>query len=163
MIKRGVVLARKETWAIFGYMRQLAVPHDTGRGIFVLEFLEELVHRVLLSLSAGVSRLTILIQPTFITDAKGAMVVVTGVSALHRLWQQRDDVAIAQDVVVIRALSVLGYASCDEGFNAERVVAFCCTAMYQQQFHIGVFQRFQRFIHRTSVFRTTLEHNSVRR
>ncbi|KWW27196.1 MAG: hypothetical protein AUK64_2291, partial [bacterium P201] len=106
MIKRGVVLTGKETRAILGYMRQLAVAHNTGRGIFGLEFFEELVHRVLLSFSAGVSRLAILIQTTFIADAKGAMVVVTGVNALHRLWQQRDDVAIALDVVVIRALSV---------------------------------------------------------
>ena len=117
---------------------------------------------MLLSLSAGVSRLAVLIQTTFIADAKGAMVVVTGVNALHRLWQQRDDVAIAQDVVVIRALSVLGFASSDEGFNAERAVAFRCTAVDDEQLHIGVFQRFQRFIHRASVFRTTLEHSSVR-
>ena len=162
MIKRGVVLAGSETRAILGYMRQLAVAHDTGRGIFGLEFLEELVHRVLLSLSAGVGRLAVLIQTSFIADAKRAMVVVTGVNALHRLWQQRDDVAIAQDVVVIRALSVLGYASSDEGFNAERAVAFCCTAVDDEKLHIGVFQRFQRFIHRASVFRTTLEHSSVR-
>jgi len=143
MIKRGVVLTGKETRAILGYMRQLAVAHNTGRGIFGLEFFEELVHRVLLSFSAGVSRLAILIQTTFIADAKGAMVVVTGVNALHRLWQQRDDVAIALDVVVIRALSVLGYASGDEGFNAERAVAFRRTAVDDEQLHIGVLQRFQ--------------------
>ena len=143
MIKRGVVLAGGETRAVLGYMRQLAVTHNVGRWIFGLEFLEELVHRVLLSLSAGVSRLAILIQTTFIADAKGAMVVVTGVNALHRLWQQRDDVAIAQDVVVIRALSVLGYASSDEGFNAERTVAFRRTAVADEKLHIGVFQRFQ--------------------
>ena len=143
MIKRGVVLAGKETRAIFGYMRQLAVTHDVGRRIFGLEFLEELEHRVLLSFSAGILRLAILIQTTFIADAKRAMVVVTGVNALHRLWQQRDDVAIAQDVVVIRALSVLGLASSDEGFNAERAVAFRCTAVDDEQLHIGVLQRFQ--------------------
>ena len=143
MIKRCVVLARKETRAILGYMRQLAVTHDTGRGIFGLEFLEELEHRVLLSFSAGVFRLAILIQTTFIADAKGAMVVVSGVGALHCLWQQRDDVAIAQDVVVIRALSVLGLAGSDEGFNAERAVAFRCTAVDDEQLHIGVLQRFQ--------------------
>ena len=143
MIKRGVVLAGGETRAVLGYMRQLAVTHNVGRWIFGLEFLEELVHRVLLSLSAGVGRLAILIQTTFIADAKGAMVVVTGVNALHRLWQQRDDVAIAQDVVVIRALSVLGYASSDEGFNAERTVAFRRTAVADEKLHIGVFQRFQ--------------------
>ena len=143
MIKRGVVLAGKETRAIFGYMRQLAVTHDVGRWIFGLEFLEELVHRVFLSLSAGIFRLAILIQTTFIADAKGAMVVVAGVNALHRLWQQRDDVAIAQDVVVIRALSVLGFACSDEGFNAERAVAFRCTAVDDKQLHIRVLQRFQ--------------------
>jgi len=143
MIKRGVVLAGKETRAILGYMRQLAVTHNTGRGIFGLEFLEKLVHRVLLSFSAGVGRLSILIQTTFIADAKRAMVVVTGMNALNRLWQQRDDVAIAQDVVVIRALSVLGFACSDEGFNAERAVAFRCTAVDDKQLHIRVLQRFQ--------------------
>ena len=153
MIKRGVVLAGKETRAIFGYMRQLAVTHDMGRRILGLEFLEELVHRVLLSFSAGVFRLAILIQTTFIADAKGAMVVVTGMNALNRLWQQRDDVAIAQDVVVIRALSVLGFAGSDEGFNAERAVAFSCTAVYDEQLYIGVLQRFQCFAHRASALK----------
>ena len=153
MIKRGVVLAGEETRAIFGYMRQLAVAHDVGRRIFVLEFLEELVHRVLLSFSAGVFRLAILIQTTFIADAKGAMVVVTGMNALHRLWQQRDDVAIALDVVVIRALSVLGFTGSDEGFNAERAVAFRCTAVDDEQLHIGVLQRFQCFAHRASALK----------
>ena len=153
MIKRGVVLAGKETRAIFGYMRQLAVTHDMGRRILGLEFLEELVHRVLLSFSAGVFRLAILIQTTFIADAKGAMVVVTGMNALNRLWQQRDDVAIAQDVVVIRALSVLGFASSDEGFNAERAVAFRCTAVDDKQLHIRVIQRFQCFAHRASALK----------
>ena len=143
MIKRGVVLAGKETRAILGYMRQLAVTHDVGRRIFGLEFLEELEHRVLLSFSAGILRLAILIQTTFIADAKRAMVVVAGVNALHRLWQQRDDVAIALDVVVIRALSVLGFASSDEGFNAERAVAFRRTAVDNEQLYIGVLQRFQ--------------------
>lgn len=143
MIKRGVVLAGEETRAILCYMRQLAVTHDVGRGIFVLEFLEELEHRVLLSFSAGVFRLAILIQTTFIADAKRAMVVVTGMNALNRLWQQRDDVAIALDVVVIRALSVLGFASSDEGFNAEGAVAFRRTAVDDEQLHIGVLQRFQ--------------------
>ena len=146
-------MAGKETRAILGYMRQLAVTHDTGRRIFGLEFLEELVHRVLLSFSAGVSRLAILIKTTFIADAKRAMVVVAGVYALHRLWQQRDDVAIAQDVVVIRALSVLGFAGSDEGFNAERAVAFRCTAVDDEQLHIGVLQRFQCFAHRASTLK----------
>jgi len=153
MIKRGVVLAGKETRAVLCYMRQLAVTHNTGRRIFGLEFLEELIHRVLLSFSAGVFRLAILIQTTFIADAKGAMVVVTGVNALNRLWQQRDDVAIAQDVVVIRALSVLGFACSDEGFNAERAVAFRCTAVDDKQLHIGVLQRFQCFAHRGSALK----------
>ena len=153
MIKRGVVLAGDKTRAIFGYMRQLAVTHNMGRRIFGLEFLEELVHRVLLSLCAGVSRLAVLIQTTFIADAKGAMVVVTGMNALHRLWQQRDDVAIAQDVVVIRALSVLGFACSDEGFNAERAVAFRCTAVDDEQLHIGVLQRFQCFAHRAGALK----------
>ena len=48
------------------------------------------------------------------------MVVVAGVNALDGFRQERNDVAVGPDVVVVAALAVLGLAAGNHGFHAER-------------------------------------------
>ena len=78
---------------------------------------------MLLCLGAGIVRSSSLIQAALIDDAKGTMVVVPGVNTLDALWQQRDDIAVASDIIVIAALAVFGHAAVYQFFCAERLVA----------------------------------------
>jgi hypothetical protein len=61
------------------------------------------------------------------------MVVVLGMNALDRLRQKRNDIAVASDIVVVAALAVLGLATGNQVFRAERSVAFGGCAVDDQQ------------------------------
>lgn len=114
------------------------MPHDTSIRIFFLEILEKLIHGVLLSLSACIAGLTVLVETAFVADAKRAVVVMPCMNALHRFWQQGDDIPVSHNIIVIRTLAVFCLTCGNEGFNAERAVAFRGTAMNYQEFYVGV-------------------------
>ena len=97
--------------------------HDAGRRILCRQFLEQGKHGSLLGVSTSVARTTFLIETTFITDAERALVVVDGMSTTDILWENRDNGAIATDVVVIGGLAEAGLASRNQAFDAERAVA----------------------------------------
>lgn len=82
-----------------------------------------------MSRCAGVVRAAFLVQTAFIDDSKRTVVVVSGMDTLDVLGQQRNDIAIAADIVVVGALAVLGLATGNQVFNAERAVALGCCAM----------------------------------
>ena len=103
--------------------RELAVAEDTGIGVVTGEIFQQLVEGVLLGLSAGVSRMALLIEASLIDDANGAPVVVFDMDALDGLWHEWDDTAIVTDIVVVGHLAVLLFAAVDQRFYAERLVA----------------------------------------
>ena len=116
-------------------------------GVLGSEFLQQLVKSVLLSFGTGVGGMAVLIESSLIDDAKGTIVVVTGMNALHVLGQQRDDVAIATDIVVVAALTIFGFAACNQCFYAERTVALVGYAVDYEQFHCVVMEGLQFLVH----------------
>ena len=116
----GVGLRGGETWTVLGDVGELIVAEDAGVRIIISEILQQLIERVFLGHSTGVVSMAVLVQATFVDNAKGTVVVVTGVNALDILWQERNDIAVETDVVVVAALAVLGFAAGNQGFHAER-------------------------------------------
>lgn len=104
-------------------------------GVVVDEVLEEFVEGTLLSLGASVGCIAMWVKTSFIDDAKRAVVVVTRMDALNRLWQEWDDVAIATDVVVVATLAELFFTTGYQLFNAERVVAAVCHTVNDDKFY----------------------------
>ena len=96
---------------------------DAGIGVLGGEFLQQLIEGVLLGFGARVTGTSFLVQPAFIDDAKGTVVVVPGMDALNGLRQQWNDIAITPHIVVVAALAVLGFAAGNQVFHAERSVA----------------------------------------
>ena len=113
---------------------------DTGFGVLGGEFLQQLIEGVLLGLGACVPVTSFLVQPAFIDDAKGAVVVVPGMDTLNVLRQQWNDIAIAPHIIVVAALAVLGHAAGNQVFHAERPVALVGDTVDDQEF-----DRFQCF------------------
>ena len=111
------------------------MPHDAGLRVFGGEFLQQLVERVLLGFSAGVSGHAVFIETALVHDAEATVVVVAGMDALDAFGQQWNNVAIAAYVVVVRALAVLGFATGYQVFHAERDVALVGHAVDNNQFN----------------------------
>ena len=128
-------------------MWQLTVTEDAGIGIIFVEAFQQFVEGVLLSFGTSVGGMTVLIETAFIDYAKGTIVVVTGMNALDVLGQQRDDVTIATDIIVVAALTIFGFATCNQCFYAERAVALVGYAVDYEQFHCVVMERLQFLVH----------------
>lgn len=120
----GVFRAGGEAGTVLGDVGKFAVAEDAGIGIILRKILQQLIEGVLLGLGPGITGSAVLVQATFVDNAKGTVVVVTGVNALDILWQERNDIAVETDVVVVAALAVLGFAAGNQVFNAEGAVAF---------------------------------------
>ena len=114
----------REAGTVLGDVGEFAVAEDAGVWIILSEILQQLVERVLLGLSPGITGSAVLVQAAFVDNAEGTVVVVTGVGALDVLRQERNDIAVETDVVVVAALAVLGFAAGNQVFNAEGAVAF---------------------------------------
>ena len=114
---------------------QLIVAKDASLRIVLSEGFQQLVEGMLLSLGAGIVRSSSLIQATLIDDAKGTMVVVSGMNTLDTLGQQRDDIAAASDIVVIAALAEFSFAAGYQFLHAEGLIASCSRTMYNEQFY----------------------------
>ena len=104
-------------------------------GVLGSEFLQQLVKGVLLGLGTSIGRLAVLIKTTFIDNAKRTVVVVTGMDALDGLWQQGNDITIATDIVVVRALAIFGLAAGNQILYAERTVTLIGHAVDNEQLH----------------------------
>lgn len=108
---------------------------DAGIGIVTGEIFQQLVEGVLLGLSAGIGRMTMLIEASLIDDAKGAPVVTFDMDALDALRQEGDDVAIATDVPMVGYLAPLLLACVNQGFHAEGLVAAIGYAVHDEILH----------------------------
>ena len=113
---------------------------DAGIGVLGGEGLQQLVEGVLLGLGASVGRMAVLIKTALIDYAQRTVVVMTGMDALDGLGQQRDDIAIAADIIMVRALTILGLAAGDEVLDTEGAVALCSCTVNHQQFQRIMFQ-----------------------
>ena len=123
-------------------MGEFAVPEDAGVGIIKSKILQQLIEGVFLGLGPGVAGSAVLVQATFVDNAEGTVVVMTGVNALDILRQERNDIAVETDVIVVAALAILGFAAGYQVFYAERVVALVGYAVDDQQFHCVVTEGF---------------------
>ena len=87
------------------------------------EGFQQLVEGVFLLLCTSVGRHTVFIQTSFIDYGKGTAVIAPGMDSLNRLWQQGDNCPIITDIVVVATLTVLFYATVNQLFHAEGLVA----------------------------------------
>ena len=123
--------------------RELAVAEDAGIWVVAGEIFQQLVEGVLLSLSAGVGRMTLFIEASLIDNAKGTAVVAFDMDTLHVLWQEWDDTAIVAHIVVVGHLTVLLLAAVDQRFYAEGAVAAVSNAVHDEILHN--FKKFHYF------------------
>ena len=124
---------------------------DAGVRIITSKILQQLIERVLLGRSTHVVSMAVLVQTTFVDNAEGTVVVVAGVSALDILRQERNDIAVETDVVVVAALAVLGFATGNQVFNAEGAVAFGCSAVNHQELDVIGLKGLKGFLHFTQI------------
>ena len=78
--------------------------HDAGVGILLGQIFQEFVHRMFLGFGTGVGGVAFSVNTSFVADASRTVVIVSGVGATCRLWQQGNDVAIHTDIVMIRVI-----------------------------------------------------------
>jgi len=71
------------------------VAHDMGFGVCLGELFQEGTHGGLLSLGAGVIRSALRCQTSFVDNTQRAVVVVTGVNALHIFRKEGFDRTVA--------------------------------------------------------------------
>ena len=113
---------------------------DAGIGVLGGEGFQQLVEGVLLGLGASVGWMAVLIKTALVDYAQRTVVVMAGMDALDGLGQQRDDIAIATDIVVIGTLAIFGLAAGDEVLDTEGAVALCRCTVNHQQFQRIMFQ-----------------------
>ena len=85
---------------------------DLGIGIVGAEALQQLCHRALLGLGAGVGGMAVAVEAALVADADAVGVVAEGVGARHFLGTAGIDFAVFGDVVVVA-----------DGLEASRLVA----------------------------------------
>lgn len=83
---------------------------DAGIGILRPQIFQQAVHRPLLGLCPRVSGYALGIDAAFVADADGTAVVVAGMGPSDILWQDRYDLAVHPDVVMVGGLSEAAFA-----------------------------------------------------
>ena len=127
------------------------MPEDAGVGIIKSKILQQLIEGVFLGLGPGIAGSAVLVQATFVDNAEGTVVVMTGVNALDVLRQERNDISVETDVVVVAALTVLGFTTGNQVFNTERAVAFGGGAVNDQEPDVIGIEGFYDFLHFTQI------------
>ena len=118
--------------------------HDAGIGIFSRQFLEQGEHGSLLGFSPGVIGTTFLIETALVANAERTTVVMAGMNTMDVLRENRDNGAVAKNVIVIGGLTEAGHASRNQVFDAERAVAAGRTTMNNQQFNCIMLKFFHK-------------------
>lgn len=134
----GVEFRGFEPGAFLDDMREFAVAHDAGVGIFLGQVLQEFVHSMLLGFGTGIGSVAFIVDTSFVADADRAVVIVSGVGATCRLWQQGNYAAIQTDIIVITYLAEFCLACCNQVLHTEWAVTACGTAMHNQEFYCVV-------------------------
>ena len=110
---------------------QLTMAHDGGIGIVFLEGTEEGDEGRTLFGGSGVGGLTFLVQTSFIADADGMGIVVSGMHANLLFFAGLIDLSVFLDVVVIADALVMeaGVMAVTQPIDGETLVASRGTAM----------------------------------
>ena len=108
---------------------------DASIGVLDGEFFQQLVKSVLLSFGTSVGGMAVLIESSLIDNAEGAVVVVSGMDALDALGQQRNNISVTTDIVVVTTLTIFGHAAGNEILHAEGTVALVGHAVDDEQLH----------------------------
>ena len=114
---------------------QLTMAHDGGIGIVFLEGTEEGDEGRPLLRGAGVGSLAFLVQASFIADADGMGIVVSGMHANLFLFAGLIDLSVFLDVVVIADALVMetGVMAVTQPIDGETLVAARGTAVNDDQ------------------------------
>ena len=134
-------------------MRQLTVAEDAGIGIVAGEILQQLVEGVFLGVGTGVGSNALLIQAALINDTQTTVVVVSGMDALDALGQQRNNISVTTDIVVVTTLTIFGHAAGYQVLHAEGTVAFVGHAVDDEQLHGVMFQWFHNELFRVAALK----------
>ena len=109
--------------------------HDTGIGILCRQFLEQGEHRGLLGFSPGVVGTTFLIETALVANAERTAVIMAGMNTTDILRENRDNGAVATDIIMIGGLAEAGHTSRNQVLDAERAVAAGRATVNNQQFN----------------------------
>lgn len=129
-----IFLTGGKTGTGLGHTRQFRVAYDAGIGIIPGKGFQQLVEDMLLLLCTGVGSFPVFIQTSFIDNAKGTTVIAFDMNTLYTLGQQRNDISVTPDIVVVAALPVLGFAAGNEVLNAEGLIALIGHAADDDEF-----------------------------
>ena len=129
-----IFLTGGKTGTGLGHTGQFRVAYDAGIGIVAGEGLQQLIEGMPLSLGASICRTAILVQPALVDYTKGTTVIAFDMNTLYTLGQQRNDISVTPDIVVVAALTVLGFAAGNEVLNAEGLIARIGHAVDDEEF-----------------------------
>ena len=91
---------------------------------------------MLLQFSAGVGGEALLVETAFVTYCYRAVVVAYGMYALDTLGENRDDCAVALNVIVVGGLTETFLAGVEETGNCKRLVAAGTGAVKHDPLHV---------------------------
>ena len=91
---------------------------------------------MLLQFSAGVGGEALLVETAFVTYCYRAVVVAYGMYALDTLGENRDDCAVALNVIVVRGLAEALVAGIDQTGNCKRLIAAGTGAVKHKVLHV---------------------------
>ena len=102
---------------------QVAVAEDLSIGMLFLQATQQCEQRMFLHGRAGVGRITLLVETTFVADAERVPVVAFGMGTDQILVARLVGLAIAGDVIVVARESELFLVTSDEGCHGKILVA----------------------------------------
>lgn len=115
---------------------QVAVTDDLGPGIGQFQTLQEVVEGSLLRRCTSIFVAPLRVEPPFVADANGVLVVVAGVGPSHLLRTTEMDFSIAGYIVVVAATGIaFGSMTAVEVFEAEGLITARCAAVQHDQLH----------------------------
>ena len=82
---------------------QLAVAHNLCIGVIDLQTSEQRDEGCTLGRSTSVGRTTTFVEASFVTDADGVGIIMSGMGADHLFWTTLMKLAVTGDVVVVAA------------------------------------------------------------
>lgn len=129
-----IFLTGGKTGTGLGHTGQFRVAYDAGIGIIPGKGFQQLVEDMLLLLCTGVGSFPVFIQTSLIDNAKGTTVIAFDMNTLYTLGQQRNDISVTPDIVVVAALTVPGPATGYQHICAEGSVASVGYAVHNDEF-----------------------------
>ena len=96
---------------------------------------QEGTHGRFLCFGTGISKASMFINTSFIDDTQRAVIIMTGMDALHILRQERLDAAIKADIVMVADLTKAGTTCGNKLLGAEWLIALSGGAVANDEFY----------------------------